>query len=269
MLFTVAELEYARHEITDNGRFYNISFALCLVSYISIGLVGFFAIYIKMVNEQMEQMVENEILLKKMQKHYYEELLGKEEDTRRYRHDMNNHLICLRNYASNGDLEKVLEYVEKMQGAASEIQKRCYFSGNEIIDAITNYYVLQLTDEVAVSVSGKMQIDMDEIGLCTIYANLLQNAVEELGRGEGKKGVLNIHFYQGVKYFRISIENSLSETQTKQELENMLKTKKKDTLNHGIGLRNVKKAVEEMGGMLEVRKNEESFLAEVNLPVGK
>lgn len=64
------------------------------------------------------------------------------------------------------------------------------------------------------------------------------------------------------------IENSLSDAQRKQELKAILKSKKKDKSNHGMGLLNVKRAVEEMGGMLEVRKSEKSFLTEVNLPVG-
>lgn len=268
MLFTVGELEYMKDVMPEDVHFQKAAFVLCLMSYIGIGVAVFFAIYIKTVNEQMSQMVEHEKLLKEMQKHYYEELLGKEEDTRRYRHDLNNHLICLQNYALNCETEKVSEYIEKMQNAAVEIQKRCYFTGNEIVDAITNYYVPQLEEDIMVKVSGSIELDLDELRLCTIYANLLKNAIEELEREKGENRFLYIKFSQGKRYVQILIENSLSDAQRKQELKAILKSKKKDKSNHGMGLLNVKRAVEEMGGMLEVRKSEKSFLTEVNLPVG-
>ena len=158
--------------------------------------------------------------------------------------------------------------IEKMQNAAVEIQKRCYFTGNEIVDAITNYYVPQLEEDIMVKVSGSIELDLDELRLCTIYANLLKNAIEELEREKGENRFLYIKFSQGKRYVQILIENSLSDAQRKQELKAILKSKKKDKSNHGMGLLNVKRAVEEMGGMLEVRKSEKSFLTEVNLPVG-
>lgn len=267
MLITVAELELAREMIIDNKRYYYITLALNVCSCISVAVVIIFAAYVRRINERMEQMVTNEILLNRMQKHYYEELLGKEEDTRRYRHDMKNHLICLKNFAANGDVEKISEYLEEMQEMAAGIQKRCYLTGNEIIDAVTNYYLPQLGEETDVSVFGKIHIMADEMKLCIIYANLLKNAVEELQRGGIEKPYLAIGFYQGWQYARITIENSISGEQTAQGLETILQTKKKDKINHGIGLQNVKKAVEELGGRLELRKNGENFLAEVNLPV--
>ncbi len=44
----------------------------------------------------MKKYLETEKLLRQTQKSYYETMLQKEEDTRRFRHDIINHLMCLR-----------------------------------------------------------------------------------------------------------------------------------------------------------------------------
>ncbi|MGN1145878.1 MAG: GHKL domain-containing protein, partial [Acetatifactor sp.] len=132
-------------------------------------------------------------------------------------------------------------------------------------DILTNYYISLLPETVSVKVSGRATIVIDEMRLCTIYSNLLQNAVEELLRIQGDKAsLLEISFQKGEKFFRIVIKNSLSEQQTDvAELE----TKKTDKRNHGIGLQNVRRAVETIGGRLEIKKKNDYFEAVVDLRV--
>ncbi len=262
-LFTIAGLTYAERQL-DNSRFSTMVPILCGLSYCGIGILGIFVLRIRQTNMIIKEMLQNEMVLMDMQKHYYEALLEKEEDTRRYRHDMVNHMLCLNGLAQQDNMEELKAYLQKMQEQTQVIQRKHYTTGNQVLDVITNYYVDSL-ENVNVKVAGQVSpyLAIDSVSLCTIYANLLKNAFEELARKDEDRN-LNINFQQGVEYFQLKIQNSLSEESRKKK--NLLATKKTDKRNHGIGLRNVYKAVEECGGKIKFNYDDTVFEVEVILP---
>lgn len=264
MLFTISGLGYAKDHI-DNEKFHIIVNWVSIVSLLGIGMLGIFAIYIGNVNQKMEEMVRRELELQDMQKRYYEALLEKEEDTRKYRHDMNNHLLCLNALVDDEDIPMLKEYLMEMKGQMELIQKRGYVIGNKILDVILNYYISLLDEDVAVSVEGKLHtaVSLDDMELCTIYANLVQNAVEEINRQEkGSERFLAIQILQGETYLQTEIRNSVSDG---NQEEGAFRTSKKDKRNHGFGLKNVERVVKDHGGSLEVKKEKVCFCVKVVL----
>lgn len=256
MLITVSGLNFAK-EYVGNSKFAIIATGFCIISYIGVGILSIFVFYIKRINEQMEHMLQREKLARDMQQYYYEELLAKEEDTRRYRHDMINHLMCINFLAKEHKNEEVIDYIQHMQEQMNQIQKKTYAVGNQILDIVTNYYLNMLNSKISITISGyadeKLAIDSNI--LCTIYANLLNNAVEELKKVT--EGYLHIEFLQGDEYFQIKIVNSLSlESQKK---DNVLLTEKEDKKNHGLGLKNVQKAVDDNDGKFIINIDKEKF----------
>ena len=215
----------------------------------------------------MKRYLEMEKTLKDTQKNYYEAMLAKEEDTRRFRHDVLNHLIALGELAKQGEMKPVADYVEEIQGDIVKIQQKCYSIGNTIIDAFLNYYVQMLEEDVEVSVTGCLtqEIAISDVELCTIFSNLIKNSVEELKKnGEGKK-YLKIKVSSGQQAFKIEISNSISrEGEIQGELP---ETTKKDKKNHGIGLRNVTETVEKNEGIFEWKAADACFQAVVTLPL--
>lgn len=265
IVMTTTCLEGANAYI-DNPRFHAVITIICPLSYLGIEMLGIFILYIKRVNAEMEQLVEDELLLQEMQKRYYESLLEKEENTRRYRHDMANHLLCLNRFAEERDLAPLQEYLLKMRQELQEIQKNNYESGNRIIDIITNHYIEALPSYTEVKITGRVQIHMDDMKLCTVYGNLLQNAIEEI-RCCQDKALLDIRFEQGTQFCKISIRNSLSKTSLQKSKNQLLKSKKSDRRDHGLGLSNAARAAEALNGILELKKEENYFLAVLILPL--
>lgn len=265
IVITTTSLEVASAYI-ENPRFQAFVTILCPLSYLGIEMLGLFILYIKRVNDEMEKLMKDELLLQEMQERYYESLLEKEENTRRYRHDMANHLLCLNRFAEERNLASLQEYLGKMRLELQEIQEKCYDSGNRIFDIITNHYVETLPSNTEVKVTGRVQIHMDDMKLCTIYGNLLQNAVEELKCCQSI-ATLDIRFEQGTDFCRISIRNSLSEASLQKSEKQLLRTNKSDRKNHGLGLSNATRATEDLNGILELKKEEKSFLAVVTLPL--
>lgn len=256
MLITVSGLNFAK-EYVGNSKFAVVATGFCVVSYIGVGILSIFVFYIKRMNERMEQMLQREVLSRDMQQYYYEELLAKEEDTRRYRHDMVNHLMCINSLAKEQKCEELTNYIQHMQDMMNQIQKKTYSVGNQILDIITNYYLNMLNSKINIKVAGYAndELKIDSSVLCTIYANLLNNAVEELKKVS--EGYLYIDFLQGDEYFQIKIVNSISiESQKK---EHILLTEKEDKKNHGLGLKNVQKTVDDNAGKLFINFDKEKF----------
>lgn len=264
MLVTVSCVDYAE-EYVSNLRFSILTIILCAVSYVSIGMLGIFVIHIRNVNGKMEEMLQSEIILKDMQKSYYEALLKKEEETRNYRHDMAGHLLCLENFAKEHKNEELTDYLGKMRQQMSQIQRKCYMTGNQVIDVITNHYLSGLDTKTEVRVSGLVdeKLEIDNVSLCTIYMNLLKNAIEEIDRTDDGRKILKIDFLQGKQYFGVKIQNSLSKKSI--EKPNVLDSEKEDKRNHGIGLKNVEKVVKEYGGEFDVQCDKDLFVARVVL----
>lgn len=133
------------------------------------------------------------------------------------------------------------------------------------MDALTNYYLSTVDEAVEVSFICRLKghLLIDNMALCTLYANLLQNATEELARIEEGTKKLLIELYGGERYFQFKIQNSISKKSL--EKEQMLVTGKEDKKNHGIGLKNVERVVKENGGELEKTCDGDLFTVCVSL----
>lgn len=264
---TVSGLAYFAEGINDPilTKKVQILTAIFLFSMIALAV---FIIYVNDMNKKMKKYLEMEKTLKDTQKNYYEAMLAKEEDTRRFRHDVMNHLIALGELTKKGQVEPVADYVEEMQGNIVKIQQKCYSVGNTIIDSFLNYYVQMLDEEVEVKVTGCLtkELSISDVELCTIFSNLIKNSVEELKKPSESGKYLKIKVNSGQQAFQMEISNSISK-QTEEIKGDLPKTTKKDKKNHGIGLRNVKETVEKNHGTFQWGVEDSCFRTVVTLPL--
>lgn len=265
--FTITGLTYMAERINDPVLMKGMQI-LRAVFFFSVIALAIFIIYVNDTNKKMKKYLEMEKTLKDTQKSYYEAMLSREEDTRRFRHDVLNHIICIRELVTKGEITQAEAYVEEMQGNIVEIQQKCYSVGNTIIDAFLNYYVQMLEEDVEVKITGCMaeEVSISDLELCTIFSNLIKNSVEELKKpGEGRK-YLEVKVNSGQQAFQIEVSNSISK-QLEETKENLPKTTKKDKKNHGIGLRNVKDTIEKNHGTFQWNREESGFKTVVTLPL--
>lgn len=257
---TIISLDYFKRMASSEKEQIKV-LAISGIAYISIGVLGGIALYIRTLNDETKKLIEKEIMLKDMQKKYYEALLEKEKETRLYRHDMSNHLVCLSGLAEKGEIGTLIVYLNKMRGEMNRIKGRYYETGNEILDIMTNFYLPQLSEHINISLQASPNIKLDEMKICTIYANLLQNAVEELNSVPERDGDLRICFKTTDNVYKIMIENSIFREKIGFE------TQKKDKRNHGIGLKNVKNVVQELNGKMFISNNGKIFTVIVELNI--
>ncbi|MCR5667554.1 MAG: GHKL domain-containing protein [Lachnospiraceae bacterium] len=218
----------------------------------------------------LKQNIEQEHMIRLMQKDYYLTVQEKENELHKYRHDMINHFVVLDSLIDKKKYDKAHKYLEQLKGEFELKTKTKYLVGNNVIDAITEFYVPNIDGYVDVDVEGLVPSDIkyNEISLCTIYSNVLKNAVEELERLK-EKGVsdlkLYIEFLTGTMNFRIIVRNSAGINKDFNGVNT--KTSKKDYKNHGIGLRSIKQTVCDENGDFKIHQKDGFVCAEVTLPI--
>ena len=119
--------------------------------------------------------------------------------------------------------------------------------------------------DINISVRGvcKRELRIDEVDLCTIFSNLIQNAAEEL---KGKKeDYFALEIEQGQDNTRITIRNSTDLLLAKDNQE--LTSSKQDKKNHGIGLKNVKQIVEKYNGDISWSADGKEFRVIVTMKI--
>lgn len=267
LVLIIASIRYAAPYVASR-KFSMISDILIIMSYFSMFFLSLFVIYINDSNRKYRKLLETEHLLRNAQKNNYEAMLAREEETKKFRHDINNHIMCLKELIGTGDVLQVDEYINQMQLKTLVIKKRHYSVGNDIIDAIINYYVHILDEDVAISVIGKCNSKMavNNVDLCSIISNPLQNAIEAITNQQQGKRYLKIQINSTELNFKIDIRNSFETVEIKM-LNGLPKTKKQDKRNHGIGLKNVQQLVEKNHGIFKIDILEGEFGVMLILPV--
>lgn len=262
LLFVITLLSYAdQYTLQENPRV--IVDFICIAAFVGMIILLLFVIYIKKVNEDMYKLVKTERSLKDMQERYYKELLNREEETRRYRHDMQNHLLCLSQYMKNESYSEAMEYIVKLQESLTTIQKRCYITGNDLLDIFLNNYFLPL-EEVKVDIWGACSNDflIDDVDFCIIFSNLIQNAAEAVLRQKDGQKYIRVIFKQKAEYGEITIQNSIGSDVEEVKIGSTIKS---DDSSHGIGLKNVADTIQKNKGHFEFKTKEGEFCAKVLL----
>ena len=108
-------------------------------------------------------------------------------------------------------------------------------------------------------------LKLKPMDMCSIFANILDNAIEASCVCE--EPYITVSIKKTEKFFVIKITNSAStKIDTGMLLSSTGYTSKKDTEHHGFGLLNVRRAVEDLGGILKAESDEKSFALTVMLP---
>lgn len=273
LVFVLAEMilqtaifnDYIQDE--TNKEMQDMVMVINILSMISIGFFAFIVFGFRYMNEKMRHMLHTEREMREQQVQYYEMLLQKEEDTRKYRHDMNAHMMSLRTLVMEGNSERTQLYIDNMMEHMQTIRKSTYTTGNRMLDSILNYYIGQLEPAIEVSVKGECSnsVKISDMDVCTIFSNLFKNAVEALKASEQTKRFFRVQIEEGKRYMEVCIENSADSDHLQTDKNGRLLTSKKDKGNHGFGILNVEDAVQRNGGTLDIRVKENKFCCCVRL----
>lgn len=190
---------------------------------------------------QLRRREQYERHLKSQVKHL-DEILLKQEELRRVRHDMNNQLVAIQGYFHEGDIAGGEAYVasllQNLQTPSSRIR-----TGNSALDAILNTKKA-LAESKGITVDMEVQISnrlpLEPVDVCVIFGNALDNAIEACDRiTQGEKKISLVLVQREGKLLC-----HLTNTAPINSSKDFSITSKSDKKNHGFGLVNLKESLE-------------------------
>lgn len=203
---------------------------------------------------------ENEILMQKYlneQTKHYSYLESKERETKKFRHDLRNHMHTLMTLYKEQKYDEVYKYLETMNGRIDEL-RNCVSVGNGIADAVLNrYYEEAERKGILLKVSGRFPVKctISAFDLCTILSNLLSNAVRAEEEYGGKTVLVQVGYTD--TEILINMENDYKDLS--KDKSGKLKSSKQDSTNHGFGLENVRECVRRNHGYMDIQADKGKF----------
>lgn len=233
----------------------------------SIVTLFLFILYMKEL--MAKQKVQNEMLFlyekqNLLQKEYYQRLYEQTEELKRFRHDYHHHLYVLKELLHNKKYREAAAYIRQLENKPEKHMDIVY-SGNTVVDAII-CGVLGNTEiqDIRFEYKGKLKkkIGIEDVDICTILGNVLENAVEECERYQGKRYIrMEIATYKSNLF--ITVCNSCRQNLDRRGTGG--RTEKKEKGHHGYGIQNMKAAAEKYNGGIQFKEEEGEFTVKIHL----
>lgn len=249
--------------IVDSGKPTDIKSALL----ISVSLLGInILVYILMIQISRKNAERLENAIDKMQLELYKSQINESEkqndNLRKIRHDMKNHLQCILNLIDENDYAKAKEYIQEISENKLNFGLLIINTGNRGIDVISNVKLMECKNKniKVTSNISKINVVTDDVDMCIILGNLFDNAIEACEK-ISEQSEIHFEITQKKSYINILMKNSIHQS----VLENnpQLSTTKNKKLEHGIGLKSVKDVVKKYEGMIDFYEKEGYFTVDI------
>ncbi len=187
------------------------------------------------------------------QKTYIAEAQMRYEQTKAFRHDIKNHLLLLDGLLSSGQIEEGRNYLKKLEDISTSLSFP-YHTGNPVVDIL-------LREKLGLAEANGMKTDVslffpkhcgiNDLDLCIIFANALDNAVKACQSINGIKSIRIMGKQQG-DFYMLEFGNTCFE----KLLPKM-----------GTGLSNIKSVAEKYHGTMLIEADGKNFLLNVLLNI--
>lgn len=264
VIFAMSNMSYVyvKTPFTDTrpGSVYNIRTLLDLVGYLVLYTLNL---------QRMDTNVRTEAAaIQNLFQNQYVQFKQSQENidliNRKY-HDMKNQLQVIR---MEQDSDKRLKYLDEIEAGIRkyELENK---TGNAALDTILTEKSSQCEKYGITMTSvadGKLLAFMHVMDMCTLFGNALDNAMEyEVQVQEPEKRLIHLSVAEKKGFVTILIENPFEGVLDVQE--GLPVTTKKDTRNHGYGMKSIRQTVEKYGGFMDIEADDGWFCLRILFPV--
>ena len=210
------------------------------------------------------------------QKQYeqYKLAIDNSEALRKEMHDMKHYVMALKNEDDPARRSEVLEDMEQ----AIAVQESFMNTGNKVLDVILTTKSLQCQKKnitLNAMVDGDLLSDIHVKDICSLFGNILDNAIEATQQVEEvEKRLITLSVRKRNQFIIVECENctdvstvNLRNTKKRRRFRknNLPKTTKGDNVKHGFGLKSISQVAEKYGGALHVSYEDGWFKVKVLL----
>ena len=230
-------------------------------------LLCFYAIFLLMavsLNRNARLRQENQLLV--MQRQRYESLKAAIEEARQARqarHDLRHQLNQISMLVEEGDMEGLREFLARSVSRIPSLETR--FCENSAADSVVGYYCgLCGREEIPIHVRLDLPetLPVDEMDLCLVLSNLLENALEASLRTAAVRRQITVTAYlHAARLLLIEVENPFDGAV--KEKDGVFRSSKRK--GDGVGLQSVRHIAERSGGASTFTYQDGVFRARVML----
>lgn len=220
--------------------------------FIDLALLVFMRRFTEFFQKEKErQLLEQQLCF---QEAHYKDMIGSQEQIRRIRHDMKNHLNAISLLYSEGRQKELLDYLHTVSDQIGQTEQ-VVSTGNPAFDAVLNIKLNEMKENgidcsPALSVPQNMVLPFSDT--VTILGNLLDNAIhatlKQMKQMDRPVITLSVTWQQGNLFLHVS--NPCSAETVPQ---------------YGIGLRNVEETVKKYSGTMQASVENGNYITDIVL----
>lgn len=182
-------------------------------------------------------------------------------------HEFKNHILCVDSLAKERKYQELEKFVSEINESLY-MEKNAIDTNNVIINTILNEKYTEMMDKGIVFVfriNDLSELPIDDDDLVVILSNLLNNAIEACEKCEGKR-TIKMKFMTEDDILILSVKNTSPGILTikKGQIET---SKRFRSDEHGIGIRNIKKAIDKYGGTYSIKSMDNEFYFAIIFPL--
>jgi sensor histidine kinase regulating citrate/malate metabolism len=191
-------------------------------------------------------------------------------ETKAFRHDIKNNLALTQMMLEKGQTDEAKAHIADMLGNVSALSPK-YVTGDEMLDLIVFMKADKMEEKnIRFTLDGVVDggLNIKAMDMCSIFANTLDNAIEAASACEDP--FINFSIKRTDKFFILKITNS---AKSKVDIGKLMSssgyTSKEDKDHHGFGLMNIRRAVENVSGLIKAESDDSSFTLSIMMPRNK
>lgn len=219
--------------------------------------------------EMIDEASRRSVMATKMldlQKEYYKHLEYSQKEVASMRHDLKNHLHCIASLLDLGQYQEAQTYIQEIYKGSRHLSSAIN-SGNSMISILLDHAREQARQQsipFSANVMVPASLSVDNVDLCVILGNLLDNAREACERiDRSKSRFIDAEIMYRKSFLFIKISNSFNGEYILDG--NRYESTKKDQPLCGIGLSNVRTTVQKYDGDIRISHDDQTFTVTVML----
>lgn len=208
------------------------------------------------------QFTEMQLLLQKEydSARYYKMLHTQNENQRILIHDIKKHLNTIDVLNAQGEQDKVSAYIRQLN-LSSDLKEFANLCDNKVLNTILSRYMQECFDkhiDFQVDVRSGILNFISDTDMSALFCNVLDNAVEAAEIVPDSYIELSAVKRPNTPFVVITAVNSCRKSPFSPSDKTLLRTHKKDSAQHGFGIKSIKRVVNKYHGDIQMYYNDES-----------
>lgn len=211
-------------------------------------------------------LLEEELKLAQMRSQIYANQIEEEYKIKSMVHDMKNHLLVLKNKALSPSENEY--YLSELEEKIQQLND-CIHTGSPYLDIL-------IKEKKKICLDNHIELDLqinlcentvlNPVEICILFGNLFDNAIEaSLQIRDLQKRRIEVIAHNKNRNFVIKLENHIDKPLVWSN--SRLVTTKSDKYNHGYGMNNIAKLINEKKGQYSIHAEHNKFQIYIIFPI--